>query len=358
MAPNDTGVKHAKHSDTALDTGVTRVMGWRAERGVMATMREIAREAGVSLKTVSRVFNDDPHVRPEVRERVQRALAKHDYVPNELAQTFRSGRGRVIGIAVPSLIDPFYAAIVEAIGIEAQARRYGTLVTATGFDPVDEQRGVDFLRGSRVSGMIVAPGSPDHSHLTSTVPTVLVDQPAADVELDSFAHDDHAGGVLAVRHLLDHGARRVGFIGREPELATSRERLAGYRTALKQADIAFDPSIVVADIEAAGVSSYPTLRAGGIDALFTADPRSTIACLPSLRDDPVPLVGFGDFPLSDLLTPSVTVIDQSPQTMGRDASRHLFALIEGAVASAHPASLTRLPVSLTERRSCLPSTRS
>lgn len=322
----------------------------------MATMREIAQSAGVSLKTVSRVYNDDPHVRPELRERVRKALADHDYVPNELAQTFRSGRGRVVGVAVPSLVDPFFAAIVEAVGIEAQRRGYGTLVTSTGFDPADEQLAVASLLERRLSGLIIAPVSLDQSFLSGALPTVLVDQPAVGIELDAFVHDDHTGAGLAIRHLLNHGLRRVGFLGRSPGLSTMRDRLAGYRDALTQAGITVDMNLVEADIDPSGdgASAYELLRARGMDALFAADPRSTISCLPALQKDPAPLVGFGDFPLAELLTPAVTVIDQSPQTMGHNACKHLFSLISaGTRTLAGSASLVRLPVTLIERKSCL-----
>jgi LacI family transcriptional regulator len=323
----------------------------------MASMREIAAEAGVSLKTVSRVFNDDPHVRPELRARVQRALADHDYVPNELAQTFRSGRVKVVGIAVPSLVDPFYAAIVEAVSVEAQQHGYGTLVTPTGFDAIDERRNVASLFGRRIAGLILASVSPDQSYLTGSVPTVLVDQPAVGIDLDSFVHEDNTGAARATRHLLDHGLRRIGFIGRAPQLATMTERRAGYRDALEHAGIAYDGGLVVADIDTVddAASAYTKLRASGIDALFTADPRSTISCLPSLQRDPVPFVGFGDFPLAGLVTPAVTVIDQSPEVMGRRAARHLMDLIQSSESTtADHNRRTRLPVSLTERRSCLP----
>jgi LacI family transcriptional regulator len=319
----------------------------------MATMRDIAAEAGVSLKTVSRVFNDDPHVRPEIRERVKKALADNDYVPNALAQTFRSGRDRVVGIAVPDLLDPFYAAIVEAVGAEATRHGYGALVMATGFDPADEQKAVASLRSRRVAGLILAPVSDDQSYLNGSSPTVLVDQPAAGVAVPSFVHADHEGAVLATRHLVEGGAGRLGFIGRAPHLASMRDRLAGYRWAMVDAGIEPDDALVAADVDdpADGASAYRALRMLGADAVFTADPRTTISVLPELQRDPTPLVGFGDFPLADLVTPSITVIEQDPSVMGGRAASHLFDLIMGANADPGRLIPVRLPVRLIERLS-------
>jgi LacI family transcriptional regulator len=312
----------------------------------------------VSLKTVSRVFNDDPHVSPRLRERVQRVLADHDYVPNELAQSFRSGRGKVVGIAVPSLVDPFYAAIVGAVGAEVQQHGYGTLVTAPGFDAADERGSVASLLGRRIAGLVLASVSTDQAYLTGSVPTVLVDQPAVGVDLDSFVHEDRTGAESATTHLLGHDLRRIGFLGRAPGLATMSERLAGYRDGLENARIPYDDDLVIADIDTAGggTSAYTQLRSRGVDALFTADPRTTISCLPALQHDPVPFVGFGDFPLAELLDPAVTVIDQRPQVMGREAARRLLALI-GSDPHAVPGrtELTRLPASLVERQSCRPT---
>jgi LacI family transcriptional regulator len=317
-------------------------------------MREIAAQVGVSLKTVSRVFNGDPHVRPEIRERVQQALVENHYVPNELAQTFRSGKGRVIGITVPDLLDPFFAAIVAAVGAAAQLRGYGTLVTAAGFDPADEQSSVTSLLSRRVAGLILAPGSADQSYLSAAVPIVLVDQPAAGARLDSFVHEDRRGGALATVHLLDHGYRRIGFLGRAPHLATSSHRLDGYRDALRDADIDADDTLVIADVDtpASGAEAYAELRRRGVDALFSADPRTTIACLPAAKSDRVALVGFGDFPLADLLTPSISVVDQSPAIMGKRAAEHLLDLIEQDDNVRSERELVTLPVSLIERESC------
>lgn len=323
----------------------------------MATMRDIAKQAGVSLKTVSRVFNNDAHVRPEVRQRVQQLLVENDYVPNELAQTFRSGRGRVIGIAVPDLLDPFFAAITASVSDVARQHGYATLVTATGFDPDDERRDVKTLLARRLAGLVLAPVSADHSYLSGSVPVVLVDQPAAGVNLDSFLHEDRVGATIATRHLLDHGFQRIGFIGTAEHLTTTRERLAGYRHTLRDTQAGVDETLIISNVdgEHPAPQAYARLRQQGIDALFVSDPRTMITCLPALQRDPVAVIGFGDFPLADLLTPSISVIDQNPSVMGSRAAQRLFNLIDGptkAQLDNHLVEPVRLRVRLLERQSC------
>jgi LacI family transcriptional regulator len=322
----------------------------------MATMREIAELAGVSLKTVSRVHNDDPHVRPEVRARVKQLLLENAYVPNELAQTFRSGKGRVIGVAVPDLLDPFYAAVTAAISEQAERSGYATLVTATGFAAHDERQRVEALLARRLAGLVFAPVTADQSWLSAPIPTVLVDQPAAGVNLDAFTHEDRTGASLAVAHLVSHGFHRVGFLGRAPHLHSMRERLAGYRQALDDEHLRSDDDLVVPNVDGveSATAGYAHLLRRGADAVFAADPRTTVACLPVMRRHPIALVGFGDFPLADLLTPSVSVIDQSPSELGSRAVSRLLGHIDrdSGADRGGPAVTVRLPVRLVERQSC------
>jgi LacI family transcriptional regulator len=253
---------------------------------------------------------------------------------------------------VPDLVDPFYGAVVATIGAVAQERGYGTLVTATGFDADAARTAVAALLGRSLAGLVLAPVSADQGSLAdAAVPVVLVDQPATGGALDSFLWEDLAGGLTATRHLLGHGFRRIGFLGRTPHLATTHERLAGYREALAEAGAVADERLVVADVVSPGdvAAGYAELRRSGADAVFCADPRTTIGCLPATQRDPAAIVGFGGFPLADLLTPSITVVDQDPAAMGRRAAERLFARIDG---SGGEAIAERLSVALVERASC------
>src|SRR5690625_5713910 len=104
-------------------------------RGAMTTMRDVARRAGVSAKTVSRVFNDDPHVTEETRQRVRRALDELGYVPNRLAQAFRGGRHKALAVAAPDIADPFFASVGKAIEAVAGEPRRSVRITSTGYAP-------------------------------------------------------------------------------------------------------------------------------------------------------------------------------------------------------------------------------
>src|SRR5690242_2566061 len=141
-------------------------------------MREVAALAGVSAKTVSRVLRHDRYVSDEVRLRVERAVAELNYVPNVLARTFRAGSDNAIGIAVPDISDPFFAALTSAVESVARSRGTGVIVTSLGGDGARERAGVEALLGRQLAGLISTPVSHDQSYLQpwlARTPVVFVD---------------------------------------------------------------------------------------------------------------------------------------------------------------------------------------
>jgi LacI family transcriptional regulator len=324
----------------------------------MTTMRQVAAAAGVSAKTVSRVFNGDPHVLPETRARVEEALRGLNYVPNALATTFRAGRAPAIGVAVPDLVDPFFGSIAKAAADLAAEHDMSIVVTSLGDDPSRERPIVESLLRQSLSGLIIAATSDDQSYLsawTARTPVVFVDRGPHRVAADSFVEDDHGGAYTATEHLVAHGHRRVGFIGDTLSLPTTRNRLAGYRAALEAAGIAVDDDLVAfgASDRAGARAAVDRLRAATDPptALFSSDARCTMAAIPRLAGSPLAVTAFGDFPLADMLTPALTVIDQNPAELGRLAAQRILD------RRFHPQRRYRrrtvLPVALVERASCL-----
>ena len=145
----------------------------------MATMRDVAALANVSAKTVSRVFNKDLHVTPETRLRVQAALGELNYVPNTIATTFRTGRSPVIDVALPDIVDPFFASIAKAAGTLAGEHGMAVVITSLGDEPGREAEIVQSLLRQALSGLVIAPVAADHSYLaawTDRLPLVFVDR--------------------------------------------------------------------------------------------------------------------------------------------------------------------------------------
>ena len=212
-------------------------------------MHDVADLAGVSLKTVSRVFNHEPNVRPAVRARVESAAVSLGFRRNIIAKNLRTGSATSsVGLVIADLLNPFYGAIATAV--EAVANRHSAtmILGSSAEDVIREQRIVTDLLEGHVDGLIVVPTGGDHSYLEPQrrlgVHVVFVDRPASGIDADAVVLDNVGGARAATRHLLNLGHRRIGFVGDSEILATAQERLAGYRLALDEAGVEFDPALV------------------------------------------------------------------------------------------------------------------
>ena len=213
----------------------------------MTTMRDVARVAGVSAKTVSRVFNDDPHVTEETRERVRWAMQKLNYVPNLLARSFRAGSDPAVGLAVPDIGDPFFAEITSSIEIDLVGRGMAVVVSSVGQDAERERSALEALLRRQISGLIVACASADQAYLApwqSRTPMVFVDRPPKGISGVYVIEDDLAGAREAVAHLASHGHRRVAFLGISTPITTVRRRLKSYRSTVAELGLDGRPDLI------------------------------------------------------------------------------------------------------------------
>jgi LacI family transcriptional regulator len=324
----------------------------------MATMRDVAALANVSAKTVSRVFNNDPHVTPETKQRVEAALRELNYVPNTLATTFRAGRAPVIGVAVPDIVDPFFGAIAKAAETLAAKHDMSVVITSLGDNPTREPDVVRSLLRQALSGLIIAPVSHEQSYLkawSTRTPLVFVDRTPAGVSADSFTEDDYTGAYEATEHLIQHGHTRIGFIGDDTSVPTSSNRLDGYRAALHDHGIDNDDRLVglgafdrVTAADAFAALEHATHRP---TALFSSNARVTMNLVPVLQGSGLAVTAFGDFPMADMLSPALSVIDQDPFALGALAAQRILDRL--ANPDRRFRRRTVLPVRLIERESCL-----
>ena len=325
----------------------------------MTTMRDVARVAGVSAKTVSRVFNDDPHVTEETRERVRWAMQKLNYVPNLLSRSFRVGADAAVGLAVPDIADPFFAAMASSIEVDLVGRGMAVVVTSLGQGAESERPALETLLRRQISGLIVACVSADQSYLApwqDRTPMVFVDRAPRGLSGVCVIEDDLGGAREAVTHLASHGHRRIAFLGVSLPVATIRRRLKGYRAAVAENGLDDSPDLVCISAE-----SYDEAAAGLVKrleaphpptAVFSSNIPTTMSLVLALqraeRTD-VALVGFGDFPMAAALSPAVTVLDQDPGGLGRIAVERLVQRIEEPHARLR--RRTVLPVPLIPRGS-------
>ena len=303
----------------------------------MTTMREVGALAGVSSKTVSRVVNGDRYVSDDVRSRVNKAIDELQYVPNMMAQTFRTGRDTAIGVAVPSMSDPFFSGVIEAIAEQARAQNLAVLITQLAA-PEDEQAAVEALLQRQVAGLIIAPISTDHRYIgkwQQRTQFVFVDRIARRIAADSVVHDDRAGAREATLHLLQAGHRRIAFVANALAIDTPTRRLQGYRAALAEYGIDPDPDLEVNDHDDRDFADRTFARLLQLSApptaIFCSATQLSIKLIPWLHGNnrtDIGFVSFGDFPMADSLLPAVTVVEQDPQELGITAVRRLLARIE------------------------------
>jgi len=326
----------------------------------MSTMREVATRAGVSAQTVSRVLKNDKYVSDSARERVLRAVDELNYVPNVLAKTFRSGRDTVVGIAVPDVADPFFGQVTRAVEGIARDRGVAVFVTSIGENPDYERPALEALLSRQLIGLIVAPIAPDQSYLDkwqASTTMVFIDRQPRKLNADSVVEDDFGGAKTATTHLIHHGHQRIAFIGDALTVPTTERRLEGYQAALADAGIAEDWSLI-----SLGTAVQPTIMPvipplldlpQPPTAIFSSNARCTQQVVPQLhriRRDDVALISFGDFPMADTLTPSISVIDQNPDSLGTFAARRLFDRVDKP--NKRFRRHTVLPVTLVPRGSC------
>ena len=326
-------------------------------------MNDVAAAAGVGLKTVSRVVNDEPGVAPATALRVREAIAALGFRRNESARLLRQGRTATIGLLLEDIADPFFSVLSRAV--EEVARRNGSLLFtgSSGADPERERELALAFCARRVDGLLVVPTGTDHRYLlpelAAGTPTVFVDRPARQQTGDAVLTDtvltDNVGGARAgTAHLARHGHRRIAFLGDLPQLHTSAERLRGYREALAAAGLPQDPELVaLGRTEPEPVADALHRLVGGPDpatALLTGNNRITLGvlrALPRLRQ-PLALVGFDDLELADLLSPGLTVVAQDPVGLGRIAAELVFGRISG---DRRPPRRIELPTVLIPRGS-------
>jgi len=304
-----------------------------------ATMVDVAREAGVSLKTVSRVINREPGVKPDTVERVLAAASALRYERNDLAASLRHGaRSFTLGLVIEDVANPFYSAIAQAVEEVARDRESLLITASAREDPERERELATALLRRRVDGLLLVPAGDDHRYLAEAGfigKTVFIDRPPVKVKADTVLIDNAIGARGAVEHLIARGHERIAFVGDDLRLYTARERLTGYREALAAASLTADDQLVkvsnsTSEAAARAVSELLSLPASNRPtAFFTGNNRCTVGALYALGAGrkQVGLVGFDDVELADLI--GVSTVRTDPYRMGQLAAELAFGRIDG-----------------------------
>ena len=292
------------------------------------TMHDVARVAGVSIKTVSNVINDYPYVRSETRSRVQAAIEELDYRPNLSARGLRSGRTGVIGLAVPALRENYFAELADAIIRAAEKRGLGVVVEQTSGDRETELAAVSGGRQRFMDGLLFSPvalGQQDAHMLDGPFPLVLLGERIFGGPTDHVAMHNVSAAEAAVAHLIETGRRRVALVGAaapeddDGEASSANLRLRGYRRALAVAGIPFDPRLVRPAAgwnRQAGAAALHGLVADGVtfDAVFALNDTLGLGVLRALGEEriavpaQVAVIGFDDIDEARFSVPSLSSV--------------------------------------------------
>ncbi len=333
------------------------------------TLDEIARRAGVSRSTASRVINNHPHVNPAVRERVWQAIRETNYQPNLPARSLASRRSQVIGIIIPQPIhtlfaDPYFPLLIEGIAQVCNERQFSIMLELATNPTGDPYRHIG--RQGFLDGAIVASAIEDHFLsqwlAQESIPVVSVGRISTHPAIPYVDVDNRQGARMMIEHLLRCGYRRIATITGPMNIVAGRDRFAGYCDALDAAGLPLLPELIVEGnfSEQSGFSAMQSLlqRESRPDAVFAASDMMALGAFKALRaaglsvPDDIGLGGFDDIPLAAAMTPTLTTVRQPINELGQTAAR---LLLDRITTTARDLAVERviLPTTLVIRESCV-----
>jgi LacI family transcriptional regulator len=345
----------------------------RSKSGVATvTLRDIAREAGVSITSASHALNNTRPVSPDVRERVMAAAVRMNYRPNGVARSLRSGQTKVVGLMIPDNSNPFFAEIARAIEDIGFEHGRSVILCNTDGNQEKESAYVDVLIRTKVDGVVyIASGGDEQEHLAELsragIPLVVADREFGRADVDIVLVDHEKGAMVATDYLATLGHRVIGCISGPANINSSQERVNGYKKALLSHGLSFSEQLLVeSDFRFSGGEEAMRLLLATRPmptAVFCCNDMMAIGALRAARKAGVSvprdlsIMGFDGIPLASTVDPPLTTITQPSGEIARTAMECLLSRIERR-ASGGPAAAARhvLTGQLTIRESCLPLT--
>lgn len=308
----------------------------------MATIYDVGKHAGVSVATVSSVINNSSYVSPELRKRVEAAILELNYSPNLLARGLARQTTLTIGVIVPDIANFFYPELVRGVEDKANEAGYTILLGSSDNQLAKEELYLQLFLSKRVDGIVLikSPGEMSPALLrllkTNACPVVLLDREYLALPADTVVADDEGGGYLATKHLLELGHRRIGIIRGLPGASTTEGRMSGYRTALSEYKVEFDPLLVTTGdygLESGYTAGLELLKQKPT-AAFVMNYMMTIGFLRALEErklsspKDLSIVSYDDFIWNDVFPPRLTCIVQPKYKLGHRAAEILLSRIQ------------------------------
>ena len=310
----------------------------------MATLRDIAQHSGVSIATVSHVVNDSSYVSPRLRERVLNAIREYNYHPNRVARMLRTKKSKTVGIVVPDIADPFFPTLVRGAEDVLTRAGYTLLIGNSDNDQHKEEGYYRTFVERRVDGLVVAVASDQtpqyfHRHDFAKVPVVFADRAYLGLPADIVGADNISGSKMAVSHLVEMGYTRIATVTGPMRLANARDRLTGYRRALRGAGHAVDADLVREgnfDVS----SGYDQTRhllgmAARPDAIFIQNSLMAVGAFRAIQEsllrcpEQIGLISFGEQDWFALVRPRISAVSHRSYDVGAAAAELLLKRLAG-----------------------------
>jgi LacI family transcriptional regulator len=332
------------------------------------TLEEVAKQAGVSRSTVSRVINDQPNVRPETRERVWQAIRKSGYRPHAVARSLVTNRTQIIGMLIPETVttlfaDPFFPLLLRGATEACNAHHYQLMLSLFTSRSADQDMYQRVLGNGYLDGAIVASAAADdplipsllHDRIRLVSVGRYTDQRVPYVDVDNVG-----GARMAVEHLIRLGHRRIAIITGRLDMTHAQDRLSGYKDALQAHHIPLDEGLVAEGdySENSGMAAMRQLLDAAPTAVFVSSDSMAIGALKALHEvglsvpQQIALVGFDNIPLAAAMQPPLTTIRQPIERLGALAVDLLISMLEGPPDASAAVQRIVLPTELVIRQSC------
>jgi LacI family transcriptional regulator len=325
-----------------------------------STIRDVARAAGVSVATVSRVFNASGPVKEETQRRIREVALALRYSPNGAARSLTTNRTSTLGVLLPDLYGEFFSEVIRGVDQTAQEHGYHILVSGSHNVPSEIAAALTAMRG-RVDGVVIMSPAIDAStlaeNLPATLPVVLLNCAVQGTEFDALGIDNFGGAHSMVRHLVASGRRRIAMIRGDAGNADADARAEGYRAALREAGIEHRPEWEIAGdfLEQSGFTAAEQLlgMSPRPDAIFAANDSMAIGAMSALQaagcrvPDDMAVAGFDDIPIARYMTPPLTTVRIDIAGLGARAVRALVHAVGSK--NAHDRRQEILPAELVVR---------
>lgn len=333
------------------------------KKSSIPTVADVARIAGVGAITVSRFVNETSYVSAVKKKKIQAAIDKLGYRPNQAARVLKGQRARIIGLIVPDLADSFFAKCAAAIESYASTRGYMTVIVTSKRDGDMPDNEVSMLIGQGLAGLIVVPSHSNErlaEFLKEGIPVVALDRPLKGIAADEVVVENLGGAQIAVEHLIGHGYKRIACVGYDEKSYSVNHRVLGYSNAMRSAGLKPELHLSIRSYEdALKLTRRWSKSSDRPAAIFTLNNVATRHMLEALREanlqipQKIALVSFDDLELAKLLSPALTVVRQPAAGLGTQAARILFDRIKDQKKEDTEFGIKLvLPVEFIIRNSC------